>query len=46
MLETWAYPLTIGSPLPVLPLWLTESLVIPLDLEQSYEQTCSDLSIP
>ncbi len=25
------------QPLPILPLWLGEGLVIPLDLEQSYE---------
>lgn len=46
LLETWTHTLNIGSPLPILPLWLTESLVVPLDLEQSYEQACSDLSIP
>lgn len=32
-------------PLPTLPLWLTENLVVPLDLEQSYEQACHDLWI-
>jgi hypothetical protein len=39
MLETWAYPLAFGQPLPTLPLWLGENLVVPLDLEQSYEET-------
>lgn len=44
-LEAWSHALVIGQPLPTLPLWLHEDLVIPLDLEQSYEQACSDLWI-
>jgi hypothetical protein len=32
-------------PLPTLPLWLSEDRVVPLNLEQSYEQTCNDLWI-
>ncbi len=44
-LEAWAMPLAIGGPLPTLPLWLTEDLAVPLDLESSYEQTCRDLRI-
>jgi hypothetical protein len=36
--------LAVGRPLPTLPLWLTDVRVIPLDLEQSYEQACDDLS--
>ena len=35
--ETWAYPLTVGQSLPVLPIWLTEDLAISLELEASYE---------
>jgi len=45
LLEAWSHPLAVGQPLPTLPLWLGEDLVVPLDLEQSYEQTCSDLWI-
>lgn len=45
LLEAWSNPLAVGQPLPTLPLWLNEELVVPLDLEQSYEQTCSDLWI-
>ena len=45
VLETWLYVLTLGQPLPTLPLWLSEVLVIPLNLEQSYEQACHDLWI-
>jgi hypothetical protein len=44
-LEAWSRPLAIGEPLPVLPLWLSDELAIPLDLEASYEQTCRDLRI-
>jgi hypothetical protein len=44
-LEAWSQPLVIGQPLPVLPLWLSEELAVPLDLEASYEQTCRDLRI-
>ena len=45
VLERWSCPLNIGEALPNPPLWLSESLVIPLDLEQSYEQACRDLRI-
>jgi hypothetical protein len=43
LLELWAHVLAVGQPLPTLPLWLTADLVVPLDLEQSYEQACRDL---
>jgi hypothetical protein len=43
VLQTWSHPLTLGQPLPTLPLWLAEKLAVPLDLEQSYEQACHDL---
>ena len=45
LLEAWSHALTVGQPLPTLPLWLTGDLVVPLDLERSYEQACSDLWI-
>jgi hypothetical protein len=45
-LETWNRPLAVGRPLPELPLWLSDELAVPLDLEASYEQTCHDLRIP
>ena len=44
-LESVARPLVVGQPLPTLPLWLSEELAVPLDLEQSYEQACHDLWI-
>lgn len=45
ILETWSHAFAVGRPLPVLPLWLTGVRSVPLDLEQSYEQACDDLSI-
>jgi hypothetical protein len=45
VLQTWSHALVVGQPLPTLPLWLTDTLYVPLDLERSYEQACEDLSI-
>jgi hypothetical protein len=45
LLEAWSHTLVVGLPLPTLPLWLREDLVLALDLERSYEQACSDLWI-
>jgi Protein of unknown function (DUF4058) len=45
LLQAWSHVLAVGQPLPTLPLWLNEDLVVPLDLERSYEQACSDLWI-
>jgi hypothetical protein len=44
-LEAWSHTLVVGQRLPTLPLWLSDDLVTALDLEQSYEQACSDLWI-
>jgi hypothetical protein len=44
-LETWEHELSIGSALPTLPLWLSEDLAVPLDLEATYEETCRSLRI-
>jgi hypothetical protein len=44
--ETWAHPLTVGQPLSTLPLWLADNLAIPLELAESYEETCRALRIP
>jgi hypothetical protein len=46
LLETWAQPLNLGRPLPTVPLWLADDLAVPLELEESYEQSCSILNIP
>jgi hypothetical protein len=45
-LETWAHTLTLGRPLPTLPLWLADDFAVPLELEPSYEETCRLLRIP
>jgi len=45
MMDNWYHPLTIGQPLPTLPIWLKGSLAIALDLEASYEETCRTLRI-
>jgi Protein of unknown function (DUF4058) len=39
-LEAWPAALALGAPLPTMPLWLTESLVVPLDLEAGYREAC------
>jgi hypothetical protein len=44
-LEAWSHALVLGKPLLTLPLWLSEDLRIPLDLEPSYQQACHDLRI-
>ncbi len=46
LLATWAQTLTLGQPLPTVPLWLADNLAVPLELEASYEETCSVLRIP
>ena len=45
LLESWSEALAVSQPLPKLPLWLADDLVVPLDLEESYERTCRDLRI-
>lgn len=45
ILEAWSHVLIVGEPLPTLPIWLAADRVIPLDLEQCYEQACHDLWI-
>ena len=45
-LESWAYPLAIGEPLPNLPIWLSDEFKVTLELEASYEETCRVLRIP
>ena len=39
-LESWREPLSVGRPLPTLPLWIAPDLVLPLDLEQAYTRAC------
>ncbi|MGC8643768.1 MAG: hypothetical protein ACP5XB_28240 [Isosphaeraceae bacterium] len=44
-LEAWSHAQAVGEPRRTLPLWLSEDLNIPPDLESSYERTCHDLWI-
>jgi hypothetical protein len=44
-LETWEHELVVGAPLPTLPLWLSEDLMVPLELEATYEEACRSLRI-
>ena len=43
--ESWAYPMVVGARLPVLPIWLDNDHAISIDLEVSYQQTCSALRL-
>ncbi len=44
-LETWDHELSIGGLLPTLPVWLSEDLMVPLELESTYEESCRSLRI-
>ncbi len=43
--ETWPHELTLGQPLPTLPLWISDTTFVPVELEASYEDTCRALRI-
>jgi hypothetical protein len=43
--EAWPETLTLGEVLPVLPLWLSLDLCVPVRLEESYLATCRSLRI-
>jgi hypothetical protein len=43
MMDNWYHALSIGQPLPTLPIWLKEDWAISLDLESTYEETCRTL---
>ena len=44
-LEAWPAALTVGAAPPTMPLWLSETLCLPLTLEESYQATCAALRI-
>jgi hypothetical protein len=46
VLDAWFYPMTIGQPLPTLPIWLSTDRRVMLALETSYQETCRVLGIP
>jgi hypothetical protein len=43
--EAWPEPLALGEALPVMPLWLSLDLCVPVRLEESYLATCRSLRI-
>jgi hypothetical protein len=45
LLDAWFFPLTVGTPLSTLPIWLSPELHIELPLEPSYQETCRLLRI-
>jgi hypothetical protein len=45
-IEAWPETLTLGELLPVLPLWLSLDLCVPVRLEDSYLAACRSLRIP
>ncbi len=44
-LNIWQQSLEIGQPLPTMPLWLRDSICLPVDLGASYELTCREQRI-
>ena len=43
--EVWSEPLALGEALPVMPLWFSLDLCVPLRLDESYRTTCESLRI-
>ena len=39
-IDLWTAPITVGQPLPTMPLRLTGDLFVPVDFESSYQETC------
>ena len=45
-IEVWEDPLALGRPLPIMPIWLSETLPFPLELEPSYERPAACCESP
>ena len=45
VLDLWHRPLSVGGPLPTLPLCLKNGPRVPIDLEKTYAQTCEQLRL-
>jgi hypothetical protein len=45
VLDMWPFALTLGQPLPTLPLWLFQGPVLPLDLEATYTEACQRVRV-
>jgi hypothetical protein len=44
-LSVWQEALVVGQPLPKMPLWLRNGPCMPVELEETYEQTCRELRL-
>jgi hypothetical protein len=44
-LDIWHAALSVGGPLPTMPLWLRGHLCLPVDLDEAYERTCRELRL-
>jgi hypothetical protein len=44
-LDLWPFQLKVGDPLPMVPLWLSPGLAVPLELELTYTNACESLRI-
>ena len=44
--EAWEHALSVRAPLPTLPLWISDTQYVALELERTYEETCRGLRIP
>lgn len=43
--QVWQEPLTVGSPMPTMPLHLRGGFSVPVDLEATYDRTCRELRL-
>ena len=43
--ETWSFPMAVGQPLPMLPVWVGDHEWVPLELEATYGETCQALRL-
>lgn len=39
-IEVWAEPYRLGAPLPSLPLRLEGDMMVPIELEETYQEAC------
>ena len=44
-LDIWLEALTLGNPLPTIPLWLRDGLCLPVELNTTYQRTCREQRI-
>jgi hypothetical protein len=45
VVEYWLEVFKVGDMLPTIPLYLTEEIAIPLELEKTYMKTCKNLRV-